>query len=410
MRVSAIVNLEDLRRLARRRLPKIVFDYIDGGAEDELGMVRNRRSFERLQLVPRILADISARSQSVELFGRRYACPFGIAPTGLAGFARPGADLALAAAAAEADIPFVLSGAGTASLEAAVGVAPQHTWFQLYVAREQRITEDLMHRARDAGVEVLMLTVDVPVLGKRERDLRNGLTTPPRPSLHCLLDMLCHPRWLAGILRHGAPRFENWAPYLPANTGARALSEFFASQIPFVQTWRDLERIRTLWPGRLVVKGCLAPADAVRLVDCGADGIVVSNHGGRQLDAAPAALAMLPSVAAAVGARTTVMLDSGVRRGADVLKAFALGARFVFVGRPTLYGVAADGRAGAAQAIGILRTEVDLGLAMTGLPSPAALTPDDLVADTTPADLHGPCPPLASGSASRTAASYDTHI
>lgn len=368
------INIEDLRRMAQRRLPRIVFDYIDGGVEDESGLQRNRQAFERWRLVPHYLTDISQRSQRASLFGREYAAPFGIAPTGLAGFARPGADLLLARAAADADLPFIMSGAATASIERVVSVAPRHSWFQLYVSRETRITDDLIRRAADAGVETLVLTVDVPVHSKRERDWRNGFVPPVRPTPACVADMLCHPAWLAGLIRHGLPRFENWAPYVVQGAGAGEIAAFFTSQIPFTQTWRDLERIRLNWHGKLVLKGVLAPRDAVEAQRLGVDGLIISNHGGRQLDTAPAALEMLPPIRAALGQGMTLMLDGGIRRGSDVLKAWALGADFVFVGRAPLYGVAADGLAGASRALEILKQEIDLTLAQLGCADLATLT------------------------------------
>lgn len=360
------INIEDLRQMARRRIARIVFDYIDGGVEDENGLARNREAFSRWRLVPHYLQDISARQQTATLFGRQYASPFGIAPTGLAAFARPKADLLLAQAAAEANLPFIMSGAATTSIEQVTAVAPQHTWFQLYVSREMAVTEDMIRRAQAAGVETLVLTVDVPVHSKRERDWRNGFVPPVKPSLVCILDILRHPRWLGEVLRHGLPRFENWAPYAGDNASAREIASYFTSQIPFTQTWFDLERIRRLWTGKLVLKGILAPTDALRAQDCGVDGVIISNHGGRQLDSAPAALEMLPAIHAAVGGQMTVMLDGGIRRGSDVLKAWALGADFVFVARPTLYGVAADGLSGAQRAIAILQEEIDLTLAQLG--------------------------------------------
>ncbi len=361
------INIDALRQLARKRLPRLVFDYMDGGAEDETGLARNRSAFQDLLLLPRYLVDVSQPDQTTTLLGRSYAAPFGIGPTGLAGFARPGADLMLADAAVAANIPFVLSGAGTASIEAAAQRAPQHTWYQLYVSRDAQITADLVRRARDAGIETLMLTVDVPVHGKRERDIRNGFVPPVQPTASALLNMLGHPGWLLGMLRQGFPRFESWAPYAPAGASAKELGAFFASQIPFTQTWRDVDTLRRLWPGKLVIKGILHPADAQRALTAGADGIIVSNHGGRQLDSTPTALDVFPAIRAAVGQRLALMLDGGVRRGADVVKAKALGADFVWLGRATLYGVAAGGLAGAERAIAILREEIAATLAQTGV-------------------------------------------
>ena len=368
------INIEDLRQLARRRIARIVFDYIDGGVEDEAGLLRNREAFSRWRLVPHYLQDISRRQQTASLFGRDYASPFGIAPTGLAAFAHPGADLLLAQAAAEANVPFIMSGAATASIEQVMAVAPRHAWFQLYVSRETAVTEDLIRRAAAAGVETLVLTVDVPVHSKRERDWRNGFVPPVKPSMSCVLDMLCHPRWLAGLLRHGLPRFENWAPYAGDKASARDIAAYFTSQIPFTQTWFDLERIRRVWTGKLVLKGVLAPTDALRALDCGVDGVIVSNHGGRQLDCAPAPLEMLPAIRAAVAGQMTVMLDGGIRRGSDILKAWALGADFTFVGRPALYGVAADGLPGAQRALQILQQEIDPTLAQLGCADLGMLT------------------------------------
>ena len=378
MRLADALTIGDLRRLARRRLPRLVFDYIDGGAEDEDGLRRNREAFRRHRLLPRYLVDIARRDQSVELFGRRYASPFGIGPTGLNGFARPGADGMLAEAAAEADIPFVLSGAGTASIEDMARAAPRHCWYQLYVARERKITEDIVRRARDSGIGVLMLTVDVPVHSKRERDRRNGFVLPPRPSAGAFFEAMTHPGWLASLARHGRPRFETWAPYAGERASANETAAYFASQIPFAPTWADLDSLRRLWPGKLVIKGIMNPDDARRAADAGVDGIVVSNHGGRQLDRAPSALEAFPAIREAIGDRIVLMLDGGVQRGADIVVALALGARFVFVGRATLFGVAVAGAAGARRAIAILRDEIDITLGQIGCPQASALGPEAL--------------------------------
>ena len=369
MRTDNAVNIDDLRRLARRRLPRMVFDFIEGGVEDEHGLEANETSFARRRIVPRYMVDISRRDQSATLFGRDYASPFGIAPTGLAALFRADADLILARAAAAANIPFIMSGASTASIEAAAAVAPAHTWYQLYAARDRKISEDMIRRASDARLSTLVLTVDVPVSAKRERNVRNGFELPLKLKWSKSLEALMHPLWIAEYLRRGIPRFDNWAPYAEPGASAKAIAAFVARQIPCSVTWRDLENFRRLWPRHLVVKGIMHPDDAVRAAQIGIDGIMVSNHGGRQLDQAPAALEMLPAICAAVGGKVTVMLDSGVRRGADILTALCMGARFVFVGRATLYGVAAGGPPGAQKAIDILRKEIDLVMGQIGCPS-----------------------------------------
>lgn len=381
MSIEAACNIDMLRTAAKQYLPRLVFDYIDGGAEDEICMRHNREAYEAVKLLPNYLVDVSAVDQSTTLFGRTYKSSFGIGPTGLAAFARPGADLLLAQAAAEADIPFVLSGAGTASVEAVCKLAPKNTWYQLYVARDAAITADLLRRARDAGVEVLVLTVDVPVHSKRERDIRNGFVPPVKPNLAMLIDMLSHPAWLLNFFRHGMPRFENWAPYASQQVGkaanAQQIADFFTAQIPFTQTWRELEALRRLWPGKLIVKGIMSGGDAQRAMQAGADGLLLSNHGGRAFDSAPSPLELLPAIRASVG-NLPLLLDSGIRRGSDIIKARALGADFAFVGRPTLYGVAAGGLAGAQKAVAILHHEIELALAQMGRPVLAELGGDVL--------------------------------
>jgi L-lactate dehydrogenase (cytochrome)/(S)-mandelate dehydrogenase len=369
MKLENAVNIEDLHRMAKRRLPKIAFDFIEGGVEDELGISRNEAAFRRYRLMPRYLVDVNKRDQSAKLFDRVYASPFGISPTGAAGLFRPGADLMLAESAAGANIPFVMSGASTASMEKAAGVAPTHTWYQLYVARDPKISEDLIRRARDAGLGTLVLTVDVPVGAKRERNIRNGFSRPLKMTWQTKLEALTHPGWLMEYMRTGTPLIENWAPYAGAGADADQVADFVAHQMPSIPTWEDLEKFRKLWPRHLVVKGILHPDDARRAADIGVDGIIVSNHGGRQLDRAPASLEALPAIRKAVGDRVTIMLDSGVRRGADILIALALGARFVFCGRATLYGAAAGGIPGVRKAISILRSEIDLTMAQIGCPS-----------------------------------------
>ena len=379
MDVTRALNSDDLRRMARRRLPRIVFDYIEGGVEDEEGLERNRRAFLDRRLVPRYLADVTERDPAARLFGRDWAAPFGIAPMGLAGLARQGADLILAEAARDADIPFVMSGAANASIEDLGRVAPEHGWYQLYLARDRAISEDMVRRARDAGLSTLVLTVDVPVHPKRERNRRNGFGRPLRVPLAARLDALRRPGWLAAWLRRGTPIFANWAPYAGAGANAGEVADFLSGQSPAPARWRDVEAFRRLWPGVFVLKGIMHPGDAARAVELGVDGVVVSNHGARQLDRAASPLEVLPAVRAAVGDRAAVMLDSGVRRGADVLVAMCLGAEFVFLGRPALYGAAAAGAAGARHAIAMLRGEIDDAMAQTGLANLRQLGPDLLL-------------------------------
>jgi (S)-mandelate dehydrogenase len=379
MKIEDAVNIDDLRRLAKRRLPRIAFDFIEGGVEDEHCLTENEKSFARHRLVPRYMVDIARRDQSTALFGQSFASPFGIAPTGLAALFRADADLILAKAAAAANIPFIMSGASTASIEAAAAVAPAHTWYQLYAARDRKISADMIRRASDANLSTLVLTVDVPVSSKRERNMRNGFELPLKLKWLKSLEALMHPLWIADYLRRGIPRFDNWAPYAPPGASAKEIAAFVARQIPCSVTWRDLEEFRRLWPRRLVIKGIMHPDDAVQAAQMGVDGIMVSNHGGRQLDQAPAALEMLPAISAAVGDKLTVMLDSGVRRGGDILTALCLGARFVFVGRATLYGTAAAGFNGAQKAIDILHKEIDLVMAQIGCPNLAGICPGFLL-------------------------------
>jgi len=381
MRPGDAISIGDLRRMARRRLPKILFDLIESGVEDERGLLRNERAFHDHCLLPRYLVDVGNRDQGAELFGRRYASPFGIAPTGFAGLLRHGADVMLAEAAKAANIPFILSGASAASMEKIAAIAPDHAWCHLYAAKDRAITNDLLGRARDCGLRTLVLTVDNPVYPKRERDMRNGFTLPLKLRLPILLEALCHPAWIAEYLASGGmPVMETWARYAPKGATAEQVATFFRTQSPTIQTWRDMEVIRRDWPGQLVLKGIQHPDDAVRAEEIGVDGIVVSNHGGKAFDPLPSPLATLPAVRRAVRGRIAVMFDSGIRRGADVIIARCLGAQFVFVGRATLYGMVAGGEQGVARAIEILRQEIDLGLALVGCPNFQDLGPEYLIA------------------------------
>jgi L-lactate dehydrogenase (cytochrome)/(S)-mandelate dehydrogenase len=383
MKIDQAITIEDLRKAAKRRLPRILFDFIEGGVEDERGLARNAGIFGQFTLLPRYFVDVSRRTQTTTLFGKTYASPFGICPTGAAGLWRPGADEMLARAAAAANIPFILSIASNASIETTVKLAPGNMWSQLYCARDRSIADRLLPRVRDLGVETLVVTADVPVSANRERSMRNGFRRPLRLTAATVIDGLRHPAWLAGYLRAGGrmPLLQTWAPYVRAGASGDEVAEHFASQFPTADvTWADLERWRRAWPGKLVVKGILHPDDAARAAGLGVDGIIVSNHGGRQLDTAPSPIEALPAIRAAVGPRFTLMLDSGIRRGSDILIALCLGIQFVFVGRATLYGVAAFGLPGAQRAIAILRREIDVNMGQIGCASVAALGPQMIAA------------------------------
>jgi (S)-mandelate dehydrogenase len=395
MRLDQAVNIEDLHQMAKRRLPKVMFDYIEGGVEDERGLARNAAAFQKHNLLPRYLVDVSKRDQSQTIFGRTYASPFGISPTGGVGlYQRRGGELLLAQAAADANIPYIMSGGSNASMEEAARIAPDNTWFQMYAAKDPGVTDALVGRARDNGLGALVLTVDVPVHPKRERNFRNGFANVRNGSVFealklkpsIIVEALSHPGWVYDYVRHGgAPTLGNWVPHAGNGASTAEVIQFGRTQTPAAaQTWRDLERYRRLFPRTLIVKGILNPADAVRAAEIGCDGVIVSNHGGRQLDQAPASLEVLPAIAAAVGDRMTVMLDSGVRRGADILIAMCLGAKFCFFGRPTLYGAVAGGLPGVKKAVDIFRTEIDLVMGQIGCPSLDQLGPDFLRTDEWP--------------------------
>jgi len=344
-----------------------------------VGLVTNEQSFRRARLVPRYLVDVTVRDQSTTLFGRTYASPIGIAPTGIAGLFRPGADLMLAEAARDANVPFIMSGAATGSIEDLGRIAPDHGWYQLYSAKDDAISADLIARAGDAGLRTLVFTVDVPVGSNRERNLRNGWGWPLNMSLATKLEALRHPGWLLEYLRTGTPLFANWRKYAGADATPEATAIYMSTQNRAPMTWKHVETFRKLWKGNLVLKGIMHPDDARRAATLGVDGLMVSNHGARQLDLAPAPLEVLPAIRDAVGDRLTVMFDGGIRRGADVLVALCRGAKFVFVGRPTLYGVAAGGTAGATHALGIFKREIDLCMAQMGAPTIADLGPQFLM-------------------------------
>jgi L-lactate dehydrogenase (cytochrome)/(S)-mandelate dehydrogenase len=368
MRVAQAVNISDLRGLAHRRLPRFLFDWMEGGAGDEMAMRQNIAQFEAARFVPRYLVDVSKRSLARTLFGSAYDLPFGVAPVGYAGLFWRGAELAMAQAARNANAPFILSGSAVATIEETARVAPEHTWFQLYPARDVAVAHDLIARADAASIEVLVVTVDLPVQAKRERDIRNGFKLPMRYDTRKILDGALHPAWTTQWLANGGlPPMGSWAAYAGEHASPQHVAEFMRSQAHTPQTWIDLERYRGRWKGKLVIKGLQHPDDARRALGVGCDGIIVSNHGGRQFDRAVTPLESLPAIKEVVGDKLAVMIDGGIRRGADILVALARGADFVFCGRAILYGASAAGLPGATRALEILTDELSRALGQIGL-------------------------------------------
>jgi len=375
-RLGKILSLEDFEGAARRHLPRPIFGYIQGGTESDSSVRANRASFADYAFVPRVLVDTGARSAATTLIGQASAQPFGISPMGASALAAYRGDLVLTEAARDAGIPMIVSGAALTRMEDLVAANPD-AWFQAYLPGEEHRILPIVARAAAAGFRTLVLTVDTAVLPNRENNVRSGFSMPLKPTLRLGWDSAIRPRWLLGtfartLLTHGMPHIEN----MDAVRGVPLLSRHFVRALGARDrlSWTHLAMMRRAWPGKLVIKGVLAAEDAARAVEEGVDGIIVSNHGGRQLDGAIAPLRVLPEVVAAAGG-VPVMLDGGVRRGTDVLKALALGAQFVFVGRPMIYAAAIAGRPGVGHAISLLSEEIRRGMAMLGTPELAALGP-----------------------------------
>ena len=366
--MTPITCNEDLRRLARKRAPRAIFDYVDRGAYDEITLQANADELRNIRLRQRVMIDVSARSTAAAMLGDTVTMPVALAPTGLTGIMHPDGEL-LAARAAEAfGVPFALSTMSILSIEQVRAGTSKPFWFQLYLMRDRGFAAELIARARAAQCSALILTADLQVQGQRHRDIKNGLTVPPRLSIASVLDVLCKPRWALGMLRAQGRGFGNLAGYAPTGKGGLAtLSQWIASQFDASLNWDDVAWVRSQWPGKLIIKGILDPRDAGHAVDAGADAIVVSNHGGRQLDGAPATIRALPAIAAAVGEQTEVLFDSGIRSGQDVLKALALGAHGTLIGKAFLYGLGALGQAGVSKALELIRAELDVSMALTGM-------------------------------------------
>ena len=370
------VCVEDLRRVARRRLPGGIFDYIDGGAEDESCLNRNIEAFREIELRPRVLRDVRGVDISTSVLGGRVPFPLILAPTGFTRIADPLGELAVARSAARAGIPYVLSTLGTRSIEEVAGVSGGRKWFQMYVWRDRGLVAELIRRAADAGFETLCITVDAAIAGCRERDMRRGFTLPPKLGISTLIDAMLHPRWTWHFVNAEPISFANVVGD-PSKSGTTAvrLAEFMNEQLDPGLSWDDVEWMCSLWDGPVIVKGIQTVADAVIARDQGIDGLLLSNHGGRQLDSAPATVNLVAPVADAVGGDLEILCDGGIRRGGDIIKAVALGATACMVGRAYLYGLAAAGEAGVDWVIEHLRSSMARDMALSGAVSVADLTP-----------------------------------
>ena len=376
-RLGRAASVADLRRIAKRRLPGGVFDYIDGGAEDELSLRRNVAAFRRAELVPRVLRDVSGIDLSATLLGRRLPMPLVVAPTGFTRIASPGGELDVSRAAARAGLPYTLSTMATRSIEEVAAVSRGPKWLQVYVWRDRGLVKELLSRAAQAGYEAIAITVDTAVLGRRERDVRRGFTMPPQLGPGTLIDGLLHPGWTWAFARAEPITFSNVSgSSAPADGRAVNLAEYTNAQFDPALSWRDLDWFRAEWGGPIVLKGIQSVADARLAADAGIDAIALSNHGGRQLDGSPAILELVPPVADAVGDRIEIICDGGVRRGSDIVKAVALGARACMAGRAFLYGLGAGGERGVDKVVALLEADMRRTMALTGYRQVADLGPE----------------------------------
>ena len=364
--MSKLTCIEDLRRAAQRRVPRMFYDYVAAGSWTESTLRANEAQMQRLQFRQRVAVDIEHRSIRTRMLGQDVAMPVAIAPTGLTGMVHADGEMLAARAAQKFGVPFTLSTMSICSIEDVAAFTGAPFWFQLYVMRDKDFMKNLIQRAQAAQCSALVVTLDLQVMGQRHNDIKNGLTAPPRPTMRNLLNLATKPHWCMGMFQTPRRTFRNIVGHAKGVTDVSSLSAWTAEQFDPRLNWDDVKRIKDLWGGKLVLKGVMEVADAVAAVDAGADAIVVSNHGGRQLDGAPSAIEVLPEIVNAVAGRTEVWMDSGIRSGQDVLRAIALGARGTLIGRSFLYGLGAGGEAGVTRSLEILAKELDLTMAFCG--------------------------------------------
>jgi len=366
--MTMILSIADLRELAKRRVPRAIFDYAAGGSYDERTLARNALDLDAMNFRQRVMIDVSNVSLATTMAGTPVSMPLAIGPTGLAGLFHADGEILAAKAAAACGIPYCMSTMSICSIEDVRAATQQPFWFQQYLMKDRGFNQELIDRAAAAHCSALMLTLDLQVLGERRRDPRNGLTIPPRLTLRNMFDVATKPSWALKVLFGKRRTFGNLAGRIGGSSGIRTLSEWTATQFDATANWRDVEWVRSRWPGKLILKGVLDAEDARLALAAGADAIVVSNHGGRQLDGAPSSISVLPEIVAAIDRRCEVLFDGGIRSGQDIAKALALGARGTLIGRSFLYALAAAGEAGVTKAVEIMRNELRVTLALTGTP------------------------------------------
>lgn len=366
-------SVDHLREKARRRIPGFAFDYLDGGCNEEVNLNRNISKVREVLLQPDYLSAFTQVDLSTTLFGHTYSAPFGIAPIGLQGLIWPGASRILARAAFEQNLPFILSTVATSPIEEICEITEGSAWFQFYHPASNKVRDDLINRAEAAGVKVLVLLCDVPTFGYRPKEIRSGLSMPPRMTLRNILQMLAHPQWTVNTLREGTPNFANLKPYMPKGLNLSQLGQFMDSTFEKRLDENKIGPIRDRWKGKLVLKGVASSSDMKKAIKLGMDGVIISNHGGRQLDAGEATISTLKRLAWLYGDQTVIMMDGGLRSGPDVARAMASGANFTFMGRPFMYGVAALGKEGGSHTISMLKTQLRQIMEQLGCISPSEL-------------------------------------
>lgn len=365
--MRTITCIEDLRRLARRRIPKMFFDYAEAGSYAEETLRANRADMERIKLRQRVLVDVSQRDLGTTIIGEPVPLPFGLGPVALTGMQHRDGEIAACRAAQAMGLPYCLSTMSICSIEDVAGAVDKPFWFQLYVMKDRGFVKSLIERAKAAKCSALVLTIDLQVLGERHCDRKNGLSVPPAIRVKNVINIATKPAWVWGMLRGKRKTFGNLAGYTPSDANVASLASWISTQFDPALSWKDVEWVKSLWPGKLILKGVLDVEDARLAVKTGADAIVVSNHGGRQLDGAPSSISALPIVADAVGSEIEIMFDGGIRSGQDLMRALALGARSCLIGRSYIFGLGAGGQAGVTRAIEIIRDELDVTMALCGV-------------------------------------------